>query len=243
MEVKVLKSNGEQELFDRDKLRNSLKRSGASFVLVNEITDKIEEELASVSADATGGDKNSPVETEYIYKKAFEYLESKEKKTAKRYSLRRGVLKMGPTGFPFEQFIAKILQQKGYKTQNGVMLAGKCVEHEIDVMAYDDDDLVLVEVKFHNDLHIKTDTKVALYVKARYEDLSEAQFSIDGKSRPMTNGIMVTNTKFTNNARKYARCADLGLISWDYPKRGNLYDLIEESGIDPAEFAESIKIK
>jgi hypothetical protein len=181
--------------------------------------------------------------TEEIYAKAFLYLSEVEKKTARKYSLRRDVLKMGPTGFPFEQFIAKLLESKGYKTKTGVTLGGKCVEHEIDVMAYDNDDLILAEVKFHNDLHLKTDTKVALYVKARYDDLSKAQFSIDGETRDMTNGTLITNTKFTSNAKKYAKCVDMGLISWDYPEKGNLYDLIDESGIDPVEFAQQVKVK
>lgn len=230
-DVKIIKSNGEAEIFDRDKLRNSLERSGASFVLVNEITDRIEAELVD------------GMTTDDIYKKAFSYIKKKEKKTAQRYSLRRDVLKMGPTGFPFEKFIAKVFELKGYKTKNGVTLQGKCVEHEIDVIAYDGDDLILTEVKFHNNLHLKTDTKVTLYVKARYDDLKDAEFSIDGETRKMTNGILVTNTKFTNNARKYAHCVNMGLISWDYPQRGNLYNLIEESGIDPVEFAESLSIK
>jgi Holliday junction resolvase len=228
----IVKSNGEVEPFDRDKLRQSLERSGASFVVVNEVTDRIESEL-----------KNK-MTTEKIYEKAFEYLKDKgESKTANRYALRRGVLKLGPTGFPFEQFIAKILQKRGYKTKNGVTLNGKCVEHEVDVVAYDDDDLILTEIKFHNQLSIKTDTKVALYIKARYDDLREGTFNIDGKERKMTKGIMVTNTKFTNNAKKYARCVGMELISWDYPEKGNLYNLIEESGIDPAEFARTGVIK
>jgi hypothetical protein len=227
----VIKSNGQVEPFDREKLRESLERAGTSFVVVNEITDRIESEL------------KSKMTTENIYKKAFQYLAQKEKKTADRYALRRGVLKMGPTGFPFEKFISEILKKRGYTTKNGVMLSGKCVEHEIDVMAYDDDDLILAEIKFHNQLAIKTDTKVALYVKARYDDLAQATFKIDGSDRKMTKGIMITNTKFTNNVKKYARCVGMELISWDYPEKGNLYDLIDESGISPQQFAQSNRMK
>ena len=229
--VSIVKSNGEVETFNRDKLRGSLERSGASFVLVNEVTDRIEAEI-----------KNN-MSTAEIYKTAFKYLEDKEKKTAERYSLRRGVLAMGPTGFPFEKFIAKILEIKGYTTETGVAIKGKCVDHEVDVMAHDKDDLILAEIKFHNSLGVKTDTKVALYVKARYDDLEGAPIKIDGAERKMTKGIMITNTKFTTTAKKYARCVGMELVSWNYPEKGNLYDLIESSGVNPAEFAESLSIK
>jgi hypothetical protein len=229
--VLVVKSNGDVEPFDVNKLKDSLQNAGASFVVVNEITDRIEAEI------------KHKMTTQKIYEKAFKYLAERERKTADRYALRRGVLKMGPTGFPFEKFISSILEKKGYKTKEGVMLKGKCVDHEVDVMAYDNDDLILAEIKFHNQLGIKTDTRVALYVKARYDDLKEATFDVDGEQRQMTKGIMITNTKFTNNARKYAKCVGMELISWNYPEKGNLYDLIEESGINPSEFAQNKSLK
>ncbi len=221
IEVFVTKSNGELEPFDIGKLKQSLLNSNASIIVADEITTKVTKRIKK-------GDS-----TEKIYKSAFELLKTREKKTAMRYSLKRSLLNLGPTGFPFEQFIAKLFEAKGYDVQTGVMLMGKCIAHEVDNVISDEDDLILAEVKFHNSLSIKTDTKVALYVKARYDDLKQMEVSVKGVKRLPTRGIIITNTKFTNNARKYARCVGLGMISWDYPEKGNLYDLIEETGLQP----------
>lgn len=219
--ILVEKSDGVIEPFSIEKLKKSLINSEASVVLANEIAEEIRKQI------------NGKMTTEEIYKAAFDRLKKTESKTASRYSLRRSLLELGPTGFPFEKFIEKIFQKKGYETKVGVTLRGNCVSHEIDVIASDHDDLILCEIKFHNNLKIKTDTRVTLYVKARYDDLKEKEFFLFDKKIKPTSGTLITNTKFTNNAKKYSQCAGLDLISWDYPKKGNLYDLIEETGIQP----------
>ncbi|HMP67136.1 MAG TPA: restriction endonuclease [Candidatus Paceibacterota bacterium] len=229
--IKILKSNGQIEFFDREKLRNSLKRAGASIVLANEISDKIESEIKDGS------------QTSKIYENAFRILSKKSKQTALRYSIKRALAEIGPTGFPFEKYVAKIMQQKGYKTEVGMMLMGKCIEHEIDVVAYDNDDLILIEAKYHNEISAKTDTKVALYMKARFDDLRDVDFLIGGKKRQMTNGLLITNTKFTDNVKKYAKCVGLDLISWDHPSKGNLYNIIETTEVYPTGFVKDRSVK
>ena len=44
-------------------------------------------------------------------------------------------MKLGPTGYPFEDFIAKLLQADGYETKVRQILKGECITHEIDVIA------------------------------------------------------------------------------------------------------------
>jgi hypothetical protein len=146
-------------------------------VLANEITDKIKRKLSGVTS------------TEDIYNLAFKLLKKTKKRTAARYSMKRSLLDMGPTGFPFEKFIAKIFDVKNYQTIVGMMLGGSCTEHEVDVIAGDEDDLLLCEVKFHNDIRTKTDTKVALYVKARYDDLSNKEYSLFNRRMKTINRI------------------------------------------------------
>jgi len=217
----VLKADGATEPFDSSKLKNSLTKSDASDVLANEITAKIEKNLKKVTS------------TDEIYKTAYKLLKKTKNKTAARYSMKRTILDMGPTGFPFEKFVAKIFAEKKYKTMVGIMLDGFCTDHEIDVIAEDEDDLLFCEVKFHNDLKTKTDTRVALYVKARFDDLKEKEYDLFDKRMKPTKGIVITNTGFTTSAEKYAKCVGLGMISWDYPKKGNLYDLIAETKLQP----------
>ena len=45
MEIDIIKSSGERVKFSLDKLRNSLKHSGASHNLVEQIVDKVQEEV------------------------------------------------------------------------------------------------------------------------------------------------------------------------------------------------------
>jgi hypothetical protein len=219
-QVLVTKANGTQEPFDKTKLFSSLLRAGAGETLAEELTNHIITEL------------KDGMSTSFIYKHAFFLLNQKQKKAALRYSLRRAIMELGPSGFPFEDFVAQIFQAKGYKTETGKILLGGCVEHEVDVVAYNENKLLAAEVKFHNEPGIKTDLKVVLYVKARMEDLQDNIFDFGGK-RKFDEGWLVTNTKFTTTAIHYGECKGLKLVGWNYPKQNNLQDLIEDTGLHP----------
>ena len=222
VEIYIKKNNGESQLFDGNKLKQSLTKAGASVILADEIISKIEAEL------------HDGMTTAEIYKKAFRFIHKKAKKPAAKYALRRSLMTLGPTGFPFEKFLARIFETKGYKTMVGTMVRGRCVEHEIDVIAYNHDSVLVMEAKFHNTLDAKTDTKVALYVKARFDDIKNEKIPLNnGEYRNPTQGILVTNTEFTDSAERYAGCENMGMISWDYPAEGNLYNLIEETRVHP----------
>src|SRR3990167_3337015 len=215
--IYVIKANGEREPFDESKLRNSLIRAGASEQNAEIITAQITEELSGETRTAD------------IYKKAFERLHKMGLLAAKRYVLKRAVMDLGPSGFPFEDYIAEILRRKGFQTKTNEIMMGECVPHEVDVVAWDDKDFIIIEAKFHNELGIKSDLKVVLYVKARVDDLEGTVFSYGGQDRKVTEGWLVTNTKFTSTAVQYAEGKNLKLVGWNYPERGNLHDLIMET--------------
>ncbi|HVU75804.1 MAG TPA: ATPase, partial [Candidatus Paceibacterota bacterium] len=42
-----------------------------------------------------------------------------------------------------------------------------------------------------------------------------------------------TNTVFTRNAIRYARCANLTILGWDYPRSRGLMQMIEEARVHP----------
>lgn len=108
-----------------------------------------------------------------------------------------------------------------------------CVEHEVDVVAWKGDELAMVEAKFHNEIGVQSDVKVALYVKARFDDLAEKTFTYDGKPRKLTSKWLFTNTKFTASAVTYGECKDIKLVSWSHPDHGNLHEIIEQNGLHP----------
>ncbi|TSC70757.1 MAG: ATP-cone domain-containing protein [Parcubacteria group bacterium Gr01-1014_46] len=224
-QIYVIKADGTKELFDIDKLERSLKKAGASSRSVQDIVEHTKSHIKSHT--------NHEVTTHDLYKHAFELLEKAEKPIALKYSLKRAIMELGPSGFPFEDFVAEIFRQKGFKAETGKIVRGFCVEHEVDVVAWNDEKLIMVEAKFHNELGIKSDLKIALYVKARFDDLRKMTFRY-GKERNLDEGWLVTNTKFTSTAIEYGSCqGGLRMIGWNYPPVGNLHDMILESKLHP----------
>lgn len=217
--IYVTKADGDREPFDADKLRESLRRAGVS-----------DEQEAKVVAHVTQHIHDG-TSTRNIYAHAFEYLrDSFDAPVAARYSVKRAVFDMGPSGYPFEQFVGALLHGQGYThIRTGVALTGKCAPHEVDVVARKGERRVGVEVKFHNTPGVKTDLKDALYVYARFEDLKEAPQEDDR----VTEGWLVTNTRFTRNAVRYGRCVGLTMFGWDYPRGEGILGLIESSGVHP----------
>ncbi len=216
--VQILKADGLFESFDPAKLEHSLELAGASSTVRATIAARVMREL-------THGMK-----TEDIYHHAFEILQKEEvMPVAARYSMKRAVFALGPSGFPFEQFFAEIMRGHGYVAKTGVTLTGRCATHEVDVLAEKDGKRIGIEAKFHNDPSGKTDIKDALYVRARYEDLQQSIFP-DSK---VDEGWLVTNTGFTSNAVRYAQCAGLKLVGWDQPHGHGLQDMIDEARVHP----------
>lgn len=209
----ILKQDGTTEPFRPEKLENSLLRAGAPRELAGNI-------VGHVSAEVKKGDT-----TTKIYRHAFELLKSEHAPVpAARYSMKRAIQELGPSGFPFEEFVAEIFKARGYSTKTGIMLKGACATHEVDMVAEKDGKKIAAEMKFHNNLGITSDLKVALYVQARFLDLKE--HAIDEM-------WLITNTRFTGNALAYGRCTNMQMISWGGPEKGNLQDLIEEAGVQP----------
>jgi hypothetical protein len=105
------------------------------------------------------------------------------------------------------------------------------VSHELDLIAVRDDERLGAEVKFHNNSGLKSDIKVALYVHSRFEDIASG--ARPESAHDFTTRMVITNTKFTEQAELYGACIGLTLLSWDYPEKGNLRELIEETRVHP----------
>jgi hypothetical protein len=219
-QVFIVKTDGTKEPFDSSKLENSLKKAGASA----EVTEKICHHISKEIEDG--------MSTSAIYRHAFELLHKFERPVSVRYSLKRAISELGPTGFPFERYIAEIYKAKGFEVATDQIIQGKCVSHEVDVVAWNENKLIMAEAKFHNELGIKSDLKVALYVKARYDDIHGIEYNY-GKRRKLDEGLLITNTNFTVKAVEYSECAGVKLIGWNYPSQGNLHDMIEDMGLHP----------
>jgi len=211
--------DGSKVPFNPKLLQSSLRRAGAPDDVIESITTQIQKEI-------TDG-----LTTTAIYRRAFSLLKETGQPLAARYSMKRAVLALGPSGFPFENFVAEIFKTKGYSTNVGKIVKGLCVEHEVDVILSNKEKCIGAELKFHNKQGIKSDLKDALYVHARFEDIKKVQGSVNAKV--IQEGWLITNTKFTRNSIRYGECAGLTMISWGYPGKGNLRELIEETKVQP----------
>ena len=208
------------EPFDSRKVERSLRNSGADDKLVNLILSQINQEIYD------------GITTRKLYDRIYGLLRKAKQSVGDRYNLKSAIAELGPTGYPFEKFIARLLSHYGYQTQTNITAPGKCVTHEIDVVAVKGKERMMVECKFHARPEGRSDVKTALYIKARFDDL------VFGANRSSQNlkfhkAWLVTNTKLTFDAITYGECVGLKMLAWSYPKTGSLQNLIEESGLHP----------
>jgi len=213
--IKIKKRNGDVVSFDLKKVEQSLIRSGAS----TKIIDNVLRELPPLLYDG--------ITTRKIFSIVFNLVKSKEKHTASKFSLKSSIAKLGPKGHNFETFIAHILAERGYKTEFRCIINGKCIKHEIDVIAKKENETYIAECKFHNEPWIYSPIQSALYSYARYLDISHNWD--DSEVKPM----LITNTRFSIEVIKYAKCVNMKLLSWDYPKNESLKEIIDSKQLYP----------
>jgi len=209
--IRVKKASGEIEPFSETKVRQSLKRAGAKPKVINQVLSQLIGKLYD------------GITTQEIYRQVFELLNQHQAGQGYRYSLKGALMQLGPSGYPFEKFIARLLTHLGYKTQIQAIIQGKCIDHEVDVVATKANQRFMIECKYHNRPGTKSRSKDALYTQARFEDLA------DHFDQPW----LVTNTKLTTSAIKYGQCQGMKLIAWRYPAKDSLEQLIEKNNLHP----------
>jgi len=217
----VTKASGEKSPFSEEKVRKSLRKSGADDeqieLIIQEIRNRLYEGMS----------------TRAIYKIAYSLLKSGSRHHAARYHLKYAIMELGPSGFPFEKFIAELLKKEGYKTKTGQILQGKCVTHEIDIIAEKEQHQLLVECKYHNQQGISCNVKIPLYIHARFNDIEAHALKKNEDTLKQRQGWIVTNTRFTADAIQYAGCSGLRLLGWDHPFGKGLKDRIDHQRIYP----------
>lgn len=220
LNVDIIKVSGKKAKFSLSKLRSSLKKSGASDSLIKDILNTVRDEL------------HQGISTKEIYTRAFDLLKKTNSIYASRYKLKKAIHELGPTGYPFERFVCEILKHSGFKAKTNIILQGKCVTHEVDVLATKNKKTTIVECKYHSDRGVRCNVKIPLYINSRYKDIKNHWDSnINGSS--LTEGWLVTNTRFTADALQYGNCVGLYLLSWDFPKDNGLKDRIDRLRLYP----------
>jgi len=219
--VNIEKFNGDIEPFKVEKLKTSLRRSMATEEEINTIVEQIMPTLYN------------GISSKEIYKKAFSLLKKYNRTSASKYSLKRAIFDLGPTGYPFERLISALLRHKGFETKVGVVLQGECVSHEVDVLAEKDGFSYAVECKFHSDQRTVSNVRVPLYINSRFIDIQNHWNKDPDKAAHLKQGWLVTNTRFSADAITYGECVDLQLMSWSYPENNGIKDNVDAYTLYP----------
>ena len=219
--ILIRKASGAEEAFSTDKLERSLLNAGAGRETVAEIVADIENWI-------------SPgITTKKIYARAFSMLHKDKSNSSLRYRLKQAIYELGPTGYPFEILIGKLFDKLGYQTEVGVVVSGKCVTHEMDVIATLDQLQHLVECKYHKDQGKQVSVQVPLYVRSRVNDIIDKRQAMPQYTGFSFKGWVVTNTRFSDDSTQYGGCSGLNLLAWNYPEGDGLKENIEKFKLYP----------
>lgn len=225
----IINSRGEREPFSWRKVYQSALRVGADKALARHIATRVKKEAYN------------NISTREIFKKVEEYLYQDFPKAGMRFSLKEAMRKLGPSGFPFEKYIGEIFKRLGFTVQINQYLAGKCVLHEIDFLAKIDKQLLIGECKYHTLIGSRVDLKVAMASYACYLDLKTGNvFKRKTLKNLQTRPILVTNTKFSSEAIRYANCMKMDLLGWRYPENRGLEYVIESNKFYPVTILPSL---
>jgi len=187
--------------------------------------------MAENVADRIESELYDGIPTREIIRRVYRYLAEYRPQLEGQADLRQALALLRPKP-DFERYVARLLTEYGYNTVGPLILRGRCVEHEIDVVARRGGETVYVEVKHHASPHIFTGLDIFLQAKATFQDLVEG-YAAGLDKISIQRAMVVCNTKLSDHARQYAGCAQIEHICWKSPPERSLEKLIEERKLYP----------
>ena len=221
--VYIIDASGTQEEFSEQKVYESAQRAGASPEVARAIAETISKEV------------RPGMKTFKIFSRVKDLLHKKVPRASLRFNLKEGIRKLGPTGFPFESFIGEVFKSLGYAVRINQHIPGFCLgDYEIDFVAEKGNDIYVGECKYRNLSGDKVHSKDALANYARFLDIKNGPYFKEAKDNGyQIKTALVTNTKFTDDARNYSACMGVHLLGWRHPKDDGLEKIIEKNGLYP----------
>jgi len=223
--MNVLNLQGQLEPFSSNKVYTSAKRSGASPKLARQISKDIEKQIYE------------GMKTTEIYKLVKKGLNKQDRPSSYRFTLKQAIKDLGPSGFPFEKYVADIYQAHGYNVKTNVKIRGKYAVHELDFVARKGKEVLLGECKFRRSSSDNIDLKTALRVHARCEDVAGGGVFRGLSVVPM----IVTNSRFSSQVIRYSKGVGIALLGWRYPKDRGLEVMIESEKLYPVTILPSFR--
>ncbi len=221
--MKVIKASGLEEKFSSRKIYQTILEAGGSGKIARDVISVVKKEY------------HENMTTREILEIVLRELKNFPDVRA-RYDLKRAIMSLGPSGFPFENFFGDLLKEYSYETKVRNFIKGKIITHEVDIIASKisggKKKSYMIECKYHNEPGNSTRLHPALYTYARFLDLNS-------RERPDMPWL-VTNTKCSPDAKDYARGVGLKITAWNFPKEKNLRRLIQEKKLYPITIIKSI---
>lgn len=219
MSVDIIKTSGDVVPFDADKVRRSILRTGADGKTADAILAKVEKAL------------KPRMSTKKIYSLVRSELTQSQPWAAARYNLRQGIIRLGPSGFNFEKYVASVLNAYGYEAETPEGYQGACIYHEVDVTAKKEGRTAFIEAKFRHDFRSQITIKDALATWSRYLDLVDG--SGIGLCPHFDEAWIVTNARFTEQVLQYGHCKNMVLIGWNHPRERTFAQMVDIAYLYP----------
>ncbi len=192
---------------------------GASIQVANQVADKVERRIYD------------GIPTTSVLQITLRFMRGQRPDMANLLDLRKGLSIMFPKP-EFEVFVQALLAKSGFEVSPNTLLTGKCVTHEVDGIAKRDGITYLVEAKHHVNYHALTGLDESRIARAILEDVGEGS-ALGMSALKIDKAMIVTNTRYSDEALQYGRCRDILQIGWSSPAGSGLQDLIEGTHMFP----------
>lgn len=63
--------------------------------------------------------------------------------------------------------------------------------------------------------------------------MKDKKYDLFSAKRSISKCIIVTNNKFTTDAIQFGECSGLSMLSWDYPQKNGIKDLVDRFRVYP----------
>lgn len=219
MNIFVTKADGSKQLFNRNKVVKTCIKLGANKQIAEEIANAIEEQLYDA------------IPTKTILQMIFKLLRKHHPTIWHLHDLRKGLSLMNSKP-EFERFVQILLNENGFNVTQNQVIKGKCVEHEIDAIVSKNKTTYFVEVKHHVKYHTPTGLDESRIARAILEDVTDG-YEIGVNDLKIDQAMIITNTRFSEHAKRYGQCRKILQIGWSSPPNRGLQDLIEEKHLHP----------
>ncbi len=208
----VIKANGERQRFDKNKIVKTCIRAELSVDDAKKIANIVEKKVKEGTT------------TRKIYDMILQEMEKFNQKAPFLYRLRESVARLDPE--IFEIYVEKLLEEHGYKCEWNKIIKGEVVEHQVDIIAKNKMNY-LVECKKHFNPHRDCGLGETMEVWARLDDINRGSKYKFGKA------WIITNTKFSEHAKRYANGKGMRLTGWKYRGSDSLEKMVQTKKFYP----------